>query len=57
MDVSVDGRAAGHTAGGHVGVILGVNVLQALPWDTRAELWRENTEIKGTNQRMNYKNE
>ena len=38
VDVGVDGGAAGHAARGHVGVGLGVNVLQALPGDSRAEL-------------------
>lgn len=38
MDVGVDGGTAGNTARGHVGVILGVNVLKALPWHTWAEL-------------------
>lgn len=39
MDVGVDGGTAWDAARGHVGVILWVNVLQALPWHTWAELW------------------
>lgn len=39
MDVGVYGGTAGDAARGHVGVILWVNVLKALPWHTWAELW------------------
>jgi len=39
VDVGVDGGAAGDAARGHVGVILGVDVLKALPWNTWAELY------------------
>lgn len=39
MDVGVDGGTAGNAARGHVGVILWVDILKALPWHTRAELW------------------
>lgn len=39
MDVGVDGGAAGDATRGHVGVILRVNVLKALPRHTWAELW------------------
>ena len=39
MDVGVDGGTAGDAAGGHVGVILRVDVLKALPWHTWAELY------------------
>lgn len=38
VDVGVDGGAVGDAAWSHVGVILGVDVLEALPWHTRAEL-------------------
>ena len=37
MDVGVDGGTAGDAARGHVGVILRVDVLKALPWHTWAE--------------------
>lgn len=37
VDVGVDGGTAGDAAGGHVGVILWVDVLKALPWHTWAE--------------------
>lgn len=39
MDVGVDGWTTGDTARGHVGVILRVDVLKALPWHTWAELY------------------
>lgn len=39
MDVCVDGGTAGDATRGHVGVILRVNILKALPWHTWAELW------------------
>lgn len=39
VDVGVDGGTAGDAARGHVGVILWVDILKALPWHTRAELW------------------
>lgn len=39
VDVGVDGGTAGDTSRGHVGVILGVDVLKALPRHPRAELW------------------
>lgn len=38
VDVGVDGGTAGDAARGHVGVILRVDVLKALPWDAWAEL-------------------
>lgn len=38
VDVGVDGGAAGDAARRHVGVVLRVNVLQALPRHARAEL-------------------
>lgn len=38
LDVGVDGGAAGDTSWGHVGVVLGVDILQALPRHPRAEL-------------------
>jgi len=38
MDVGVDGGPAGDTAGGHVRVGLRVNILEALPGHTGAEL-------------------
>lgn len=41
VDVGVDGGTAGHAAGGHVGVILWVDILKALPRHTGAELWCE----------------
>lgn len=37
MDVGVNGGTAGDAARGHVGIILWVNVLKALPWHTGAE--------------------
>lgn len=38
LDVGVDGGATGNASWGHVGVVLRVNILQALPWHPRAEL-------------------
>lgn len=38
MDVGVDGGTAGDAARGHIGVILGVDVLKAFPWHPWAEL-------------------
>lgn len=38
VDVGIDGGTTGDTARGHVGVILWVDVLKALPWHTWAEL-------------------
>lgn len=38
MDVGVDSGTAGDAARGHVGVILRVDVLKALPWHTWAKL-------------------
>lgn len=40
VDVGVDGGTAGDTARGHVGVILRVDVLKALPWHAWTELCR-----------------
>lgn len=37
MDVGVDGGTTGDTARGHVGIILWVDVLKALPWHAWAE--------------------
>lgn len=37
LDVGVDGGTAGNTSWGHVGVSLRVDVLQSLPWHSRAE--------------------
>lgn len=37
MDVGVDGGTTGDAARGHVGIILRVDVLKALPWYTWAE--------------------
>lgn len=45
MDVGVDGGTAGDTARGHVGVILWVDILKALPWHTGAELWGAETHV------------
>lgn len=39
MDVGVDGGTTGDTARGHVGIILRVDVLKALPWHAWAEFW------------------
>lgn len=39
LDVGVDGGPTGDTAGGHVGVCLWVDILEAFPGNTRAELW------------------
>lgn len=39
VDVGVDGGTAGDAARGHVGVILWVDVLKALPRHAGAELW------------------
>lgn len=38
VDVGVDGGTTGDAARGHIGVILWVDVLKALPWHTWAEL-------------------
>lgn len=38
LDVGVDGGPTGDTARGHVGVSLRVNILEALPGHTGAEL-------------------
>lgn len=38
MDVGVDSWTTRDTARGHVGVILRVDILKALPWHTWAEL-------------------
>lgn len=48
MDVGVNGGTAGDAARGHVGIILWVNVLKALPWHTGAEFWgtRDNYDSK-----------
>lgn len=47
MDVGVDGGTAGDAARGHVGVILWVDILKALPWHTRAELWGRGDTCQG----------
>lgn len=40
LDVGVNGGPAGDTAGGHIGVRLRVDILEALPGNTGAELWK-----------------
>lgn len=40
LDVGVDGGPAGDAAGGHIRVGLRVNILEAFPRHTRAELWK-----------------